>query len=240
MLTVEGLTKRFDSVVAVDDVDLELREGEIHGLIGPNGAGKTTTVNLITGELTPTSGSIQFDGKDLVGLTPSTIARYGIGRSFQVVQYFPEMTVRKHLRLAVRDTTRTVLSVFDRNVDYSEEIQEVAERAHLEDELDTVARNLSHGQKRFLDIALTLAMDSKVLLFDEPAAGLNESETNEVREILEELRGDYAILIVEHDIDLIRAISDRITVLHNGSVLTTDTPENVVQNPQVREVYLGE
>ena len=240
MLAVEGLTKKFDSVVAVDDVDLELRSGEIHGLIGPNGAGKTTTVNLITGELTPTRGTIQFEGEDLVGLSPSTIARRGIGRSFQVVQYFPEMTVRKHLRLAVRESTRTVRSVLDRDADYSEEIQRVAELAHLEDQLDTVARNLPHGQKRFLDIAMVLAMDSKVILFDEPAAGLNESETNEVREILEELRGDYAILIVEHDIDLVRAISDRITVLHNGSVLTTDTPENVVQNSQVKEVYLGE
>jgi len=240
MLSVEGLTKRFGSVVAVDEVDLELRDGEIHGLIGPNGAGKTTTVNLITGELTPTSGSIRFDGADLVGESPSSIARRGIGRSFQVVQYFPEMTVRKHLRLAVRDPTNTVRSVLDRDADYSDEIEAVAVRAHLGDELDTVAKNLPHGQKRFLDIALVLAMDSKVILFDEPAAGLNESETNEVREILEELRGEYTILIVEHDIDLVRAISDRITVLHNGAVLTTDTPENVVKNEQVKEVYLGE
>ncbi|MFD1600001.1 ABC transporter ATP-binding protein [Halobellus rarus] len=240
MLSVEGLTKKFDSVVAVDDVDMELRSGEIHGLIGPNGAGKTTTVNLITGELTPTSGTIEFDGTDLVGRSPSAIARQGIGRSFQVVQYFPEMTVRKHLRLAVRDSTETVRSVFNRQEDYGPQIREVAERVHLEDDLDTVAKNLAHGKKRFLDIAMVLGMDSRVILFDEPAAGLNQSETDEVKAILENLRGEYTVLIVEHDVDLVRSISDRITVLHNGSVLTTDTPENVVENPQVKEVYLGE
>jgi len=239
MLSVKGLTKKFDSVVAVDDVDLELRSGEIHGLIGPNGAGKTTTVNLITGELTPTAGSVQFEGEELVGQSPSAIARRGIGRSFQVVQFFPDMTVRKHLKLAVRDTTETVRSVATER-DYAPQIREVAERVHLEDDLDTVAKSLSHGKKRYLDIAMVLAMDSRVILFDEPAAGLNPSETDEVEGILESLRGEYTVLIVEHDVDLVRSISDRITVLHNGSVLTTDTPENVVENPQVKEVYLGE
>jgi ABC-type uncharacterized transport system ATPase subunit len=150
------------------------------------------------------------------------------------------MTVRKHLRLAVRDPARTVGTAFGRRTDYSEEIERVAELAHLSDELDTVAKNVSHGQQRFLDIALVLAVDSEVILFDEPAAGLNQSETDEVKELLEELRGDYTMLVIEHDIDLVRAISDRITVLHNGAVLTTGTPEEVVENPDVKEVYLGE
>lgn len=240
MLSVEGLTKEFGSLVAVDDLTLELEQGEIHGLIGPNGAGKTTTINLITGELSPTRGSVEFHGEDIAGLTPEQITRKGIGRSFQVVQYFPEMTVRKHLRLAVRDPARTVGTAFGRRTDYSEEIERVAELAHLSDELDTVAKNLSHGQQRFLDVALVLAVDSEVILFDEPAAGLNQSETDEVKELLEELRGDYTMLVIEHDIDLVRAISDRITVLHNGAVLTTGTPEEVVENPDVKEVYLGE
>ncbi|SDX94976.1 ABC transporter ATP-binding protein [Halobellus clavatus] len=240
MLSVEGLTKEFGSLVAVDDVSLELRQGEIHGLIGPNGAGKTTTINLITGELSPTRGSVEFNGEDIAGLAPEQITQRGIGRSFQVVQYFPEMTVRKHLRLAVRDPTRTVGTAFGRREDLSEEIERVAELAHLGDELDTVAKNLAHGQQRFLDIALTLAVDSEVILFDEPAAGLNQSETDEVKELLEELRGDYTMLVIEHDIDLVRAISDRITVLHNGAVLTTGTPEEVVENTDVKEVYLGE
>jgi len=240
MLTVEGLTKRFDSVVAVDDVDLELRAGEVHGLIGPNGAGKTTTINLITGELKPTSGSIRFDGEELVGLPPSTIARRGIGRSFQVVQYFPEMTVREHLYLALRDATKTVRSVLAAEGEYDDRIESIAARVHLGDKLDVVARNLSHGEKRFLDIGVVLGLDAAVILFDEPAAGLNTSETEELEEIIEDLRGEYTILVIEHDIDLVRRLADRITVLHNGAVLASGPPEEIVENPDVKEVYLGE
>ncbi|GGM61645.1 ABC-type branched-subunit amino acid transport system ATPase component [Halarchaeum rubridurum] len=240
MLSIEGLTKEFGSLVAIEDLDLELEPGEIHGLIGPNGAGKTTTINLITGDLAPTRGTIMYDGEDIAGRSPTDIANMGIGRSFQVVQYFPEMTVRKHLRLASRDPTRTVLSAFTPRTDYTEKIEEIAETAHLDGRLDTVAKNLSHGEQRFLDIAMVLAMDPEVILFDEPAAGLNHSETEEVRQIFEDMRGDYTMLVVEHDIDLVRALSDRISVLHNGSILTTGPPSEVVENETVKEVYLGE
>lgn len=239
MLAIEGLTKTFDSVVAVDDVDLEVRSGEIHGLIGPNGAGKTTTINLITGELQPTSGSVRFKDEDLVGLSPSTIARRGIGRSFQVVQYFPEMTVREHLHLALRDSSKTVRSVLG-GEDYTDRIESIASVVHLEDRLDVVAKNLSHGEKRFLDIGVVLGLDSEVILFDEPAAGLNTSETNELRGVLEDLRSEYTILIIEHDIELVRSVADRITVLQSGSVLATEPPSEIVTNPEVKEVYLGE
>lgn len=239
MLAIEGLTKTFDSVVAVDDVDLEVRSGEIHGLIGPNGAGKTTTINLITGELQPTSGSVRFKDEDLVGLSPSTIARRGIGRSFQVVQYFPEMTVREHLHLALRDSSKTVRSVLG-GEDYTDRIESIASVVHLKDRLDVVAKNLSHGEKRFLDIGVVLGLDSEVILFDEPAAGLNTSETNELRGVLEDLRSEYTILIIEHDIELVRSVADRITVLQSGSVLATEPPSEIVTNPEVKEVYLGE
>jgi len=240
MLSIEEVTKEFGSLVAVDDLSLELREGEIHGLIGPNGAGKTTTINLVTGELAPTRGVIRYRGEDIAGHSPEEIANMGIGRSFQVVQFFPELTVRTHLRLAVRDASRTVLSAFERGADHEARIEEIAERAHLDGQLDTVAKNLSHGEQRFLDIALVLAMDAEVILFDEPAAGLNQSETDEVRDIVEDLRGEYTMLVVEHDIDLVRAISDRISVLHNGALLRTGTPAEIVADEQVREVYLGE
>ncbi|MFC6723974.1 ABC transporter ATP-binding protein [Halobium palmae] len=240
MLSVSGLTKQFDAVVAVDDVDFELRPGEIHGLIGPNGAGKTTTVNLITGELEPTSGTIRFEDDDIVGLSPSAITRRGIGRSFQVVQYFPDMTVREHLHLALRDPTRTVLSSFGSSEDDTDRIESIASRVHLGDRLDVPAKSLSHGEKRFLDIGFVLALDSEVILFDEPAAGLNASETEELKGIIESLRSEYTILLIEHDIELVRAISDRITVLHNGKVLATGTPDEIVANDDVKEVYLGE
>jgi ABC-type branched-subunit amino acid transport system ATPase component len=240
MLVVEGLRKEFGSLVAVRDVDLTLRDGEIHGLIGPNGAGKTTTIDLITGELAPTGGTVRFDGEDIGGLSPADIARRGVGRSFQVVQYFPDMTVREHLHLAVRDPSQTLRSLLDRGASTTDRVEEVAERVHLGDALDVVAKNLSHGEKRFLDIGVVLGVDADLLLLDEPAAGLNASETAELQRIIEGLRGDYTILIIEHDIDLIRRITDRITVLHNGSVLATDEPENIVENEEVKEVYLGE
>jgi ABC-type branched-subunit amino acid transport system ATPase component len=240
MLTVEGLRKEFGSLVAVRDVDLTLRKGEIHGLIGPNGAGKTTTVDLITGELAPTGGTVRLDGEDIGGLSPADIARRGIGRSFQVVQYFPDMTVREHLHLAVRDPGQTLRSLVDRGASTTDRVEQVAERVHLGDALDVVAKNLSHGEKRFLDIGVVLGVDADLLLLDEPAAGLNASETAELQRIIEDLRGEYTILIIEHDIDLIRRLTDRITVLHNGAVLATDEPESIVENEEVKEVYLGE
>jgi len=239
-LSVDGLTKTFGSLVAVDDLDLSIRRGEIHGLIGPNGAGKTTTINLITGELEPTSGAVRFEGEDIVGLPPSAIAHRGIGRSFQVVQYFPALTVEDHLHLAMRDSTRTVRSVLDREADHTERIREVAALVQLGDKLDTVAKNLSHGEQRYLDIGMVLALDSELIVFDEPAAGLNTAETEDLEGIIRDLRGEYTIVIIEHDIDLVRRLVDRISVLHNGTRLATGTPEEIVANEEVREVYLGE
>lgn len=239
MLETEGLTKRFNSLVAVNDVDLRVEEGEVRGLIGPNGAGKTTAINLITGELTPTSGTVRFKDEDITGLSPDAIARRSIGRSFQVVQYFPEMTVRKHLRLAVRESTRTVTSVLDRT-DYENQIESIAERVQLGNELDTVARNLSHGEKRFLDIGLVLGLDVEMILLDEPTAGLNTAESEELQSLIDDLREEYTIMFIEHDVEMVRNLADRITVLHNGAELATGTPEEVVANDEVKRVYLGE
>ncbi|WP_247004137.1 ABC transporter ATP-binding protein [Halosolutus gelatinilyticus] len=240
VLETSGLTKEFDSLLAVNDVNFALESQEIHGLIGPNGAGKTTLVNLITGKLQPTDGTIEFKGEDIAGLSPSEIGRRGIGRSFQVVQYFPEMTVRKHFHLAVRDPTRTITSVFDRSTDHTDRIEEIAERVHLTDRLDDVAKDLSHGEKRFLDIGLVLGLDADVILFDEPAAGLNTAESEELMEIIREIRDEYTILIIEHDVELVRRLADRITVLHDGETLATGTPDEIVTNARVKEVYLGE
>lgn len=239
MLETEGLTKEFSTLVAINDVDLRVREGEIHALIGPNGAGKTTMINLITGQLSPTSGVVRFKDEDVTGLRPDEIARQNMGRSFQVVQYFPEMTVREHLRLAVRDPTKTITSVIG-ETDYSDRIESIAERVHLADQLDTVAKNLSHGEKRFLDIGLVLGLDVEIILLDEPTAGLNTAESEELKTIIEGLGSNYTILFIEHDVELVRSLADRITVLHNGSILTTGTPDEVVADSKVKEVYLGE
>jgi ABC-type branched-subunit amino acid transport system ATPase component len=240
VLTTEGLTKDFAGFLAVDGVDLEVRRGELHGLIGPNGAGKTTTFNLITGELEPTGGTIRFDGTDITGESPVEITRRGIGRSFQLLQFFPDLTVRKHLRLALRDSADTLGSVFDDAADYEDEVTALAERVQLGDRLDTVAKNLSHGEKRYLDIGLVLGMDPELLMLDEPAAGLNPSETEVLEEILRDLRGEYTMVLIEHDVELVRELVDRLTILHRGEVLATGPPAEITADETVKEVYLGE
>lgn len=240
VLTTEGLTKDFAGFLAVDDVDLTVRQGELHGLIGPNGAGKTTTFNLITSELTPTSGTVRFKNEDITGKSPVEITRRGIGRSFQLLQFFPDLTVRKHLRLALRDSTNTFRSVFEDPSQYDEEIERIAERVQLDGKLDTKAKNLSHGEKRYLDIGLVLALDPELLMLDEPAAGLNPSETDVLEDILTDLRGRYSMMLIEHDIELVRGLVDRLTILHRGEVLATGSPEEITANEIVKEVYLGE
>jgi ABC-type branched-subunit amino acid transport system ATPase component len=240
VLTTDGVTKEFSGFLALDEVDLTVEQGEIHGLIGPNGAGKTTTFNLITGELKPTSGSINFKGEDITGKSPVEITRRGIGRSFQLLQFFPDLSVREHLRLAVRDSSEVLKSVFEDPATYDDRIQELAERVQLGEKLGTTAKNLSHGEKRYLDIGMVLAMEPELLALDEPAAGLNSSETDVLKEILEDLRGDFSMIVIEHDVEMVRDLVDRMTILHRGSVLATGSPAEITGNERVKEVYLGE
>jgi ABC-type branched-subunit amino acid transport system ATPase component len=240
MLQTEGLTKSFGSITAVDNVDLLIEEGEVHGLIGPNGAGKTTMLNLVTGQLEPTSGKIVLNGQDITGLRPEEIARRGLGRSFQIVQYFPEMTVRENLRLSVRDKEQTLRSVVESSGKYDDEIQALAAELRLEDRLDTEAANLSHGEKRYLDIGMVLGLDPSVLLFDEPAAGLNQSEIHVLEGVLQRLSEEYTIFLIEHNVELIMDLVDRLTVLHRGIILEQGSPSSVRNSQRVKEVYLGE
>ena len=239
MLEVESLTKDFGGFLAVDDVDLFIEEGEVRGLIGPNGAGKTTLFNLVTGDLKPTGGSVAFRGEDITGSTPERITRLGIGRSFQIVELFPEFTVRENLRLAVRDESRTLRS-FLGDRDYEGEIEEVAALVQLEDVMDRRASNLSHGEKRYLDLGMVLALDPELILMDEPAAGLNQSEFDVLESILTGLRGTYTMLIVEHNVEFVTGIVDRLTVIHRGRILAEGTPEEIRADGRVQEVYLGE
>lgn len=239
MLEVESLTKQFGGFVAVDEVDLTIEEGVVHGIIGPNGAGKTTLFNLITGEFSPTRGTVTFRGRDITGATPEQITRLGIGRSFQIVEYFPELTVRENLRLAARNEERTIRAAFS-DSDYDGEVETVASLVNLDTVLDREASNLSHGEKRYLDIGMVLALDPDLILFDEPVAGLNQSEYETLQSILEGLRGDYTMMVVEHNVDFIVEIVDRLTVIHRGQLLAEGTPEEIKNNSRVQEVYLGE
>ncbi|MFC7216105.1 ABC transporter ATP-binding protein [Saliphagus sp. GCM10025334] len=240
MLSTSDLSKNFSGFYAIRQVDFELEEGELHGLIGPNGAGKTTMFNLLTGELSPTEGEIRFKDEDITGASPMEITRLGIGRSFQIVQNFPEMTVREHLRLAIRNEKKTLTSVFENAEKYDDEIRSIADRVTLSDRLDDEVQNLSHGDKRFLEIGMVLGIDPELILLDEPAAGLNQSETVVLRDILREIRSEYTILLVDHDIELVRELSDRITVLHQGEILSQGSPKEIDNDEQIKEVYLGE
>jgi ABC-type branched-subunit amino acid transport system ATPase component len=239
MIEAKNLRKDFDGFSAVYNVNFELNSGELHGLIGPNGAGKTTMFNLLTGALSPTSGTIRFKGTDITGADPTTITRMGIGRSFQIVQDFPEMTVREHFLLAIRDETRTIGSIFGTD-DYEHKIRATASTVGMSDELDSPVKNLSYGDKRFLEIGMVLGLDPEVVLLDEPAAGLNESETDVLIDILEGIRAEYTILMIDHDVDLVLDLSDRITVLHQGKILSEGSPEEIRQDERIKEVYLGE
>lgn len=239
MLEVQSLTHNFGGFLAIDEVDLTIEEDEARGLIGPNGAGKTTLFNLITGEYTPTKGTISYNGQDITGYPPERITRLGIGRSFQIAEMFPELTVRENLRLAVRNEKRTLRSFFG-DANYEDRIMEIAEIVKLTDVIERAAKDLSHGEKRYLDIGMVLALDPDVILFDEPAAGLNQAEFETIESILMRLRSEYSMLIVEHNVQLLTSIVDRLTVLHRGQILAEGTTEEIQENEEVKEVYLGE
>jgi branched-chain amino acid transport system ATP-binding protein len=246
LLRTDGLTKKFGGLVAVDDVDFSLEKGEIHCIIGPNGAGKTTFFNLLTGGLEPTEGAIYLGDKNIVGDTPDEILEDGIARSFQVSELFNGLTVMENLRLALlgRDRGRSPLWFAFSNIDDDEELKEeayaIAEKVKLGEEADKTVDALAHGKKRNLEIGIALSTGADVLLLDEPAAGLTTSETEALMGLIREIAEERTILLVEHDMDLVMGIADRITVLHNGRVLAQGSPGEIQNNETVKEVYLGE
>jgi branched-chain amino acid transport system ATP-binding protein len=246
LLRTEGLTKQFGGLVAVDDVDFALEEGELRCVIGPNGAGKTTFFNLLTGGLEPTEGAIYLGDENLVGKSPREILGEGMARSFQISQLFDGLTVMENLRLGLLGTTSGKLSPSFAlsNVDDDEELKaeayRIAERVNLGDVADEEVSSLPHGRKRNLELGIALSTGSQVLLLDEPAAGLTTSETQELIELIEDIAEDHTILLVEHDMNVVMGIAERITVLHNGRILAEGTPEEIREHDAVKEVYLGE
>ncbi len=243
MLAVDGLVKRFGGLVATDQLSLQVAAGEIHAVIGPNGAGKTTLINQLGGELMPDAGTIRFDGHDITRLPPHRRSHAGLGRSYQITSVFPEFTVLQNVMLAVQAHAGHSFR-FWRAAATEAALVEPAQRAVEQVGLQALAARrvgtLSHGQRRQLEIAMTLATGPKLLLLDEPMAGMSHAESAGVVELLQGLKGRYTILLVEHDMDAVFALADRITVLVYGRAITTGTPEQIRASAEVREAYLGE
>lgn len=232
-----ALSRRFGGLLAVSDMSLRLMVGELHAVIGPNGAGKSTLINLLAGELAPSSGRIHLAGRDVTGWSNWRIARCGVGRSFQRTNLMPEMTVLENARLAV-PASRLWRRL--RNDDASAAMARAAlARVGLADDADRVAGTLSHGQLRQLEIGVALAMQPVVLLLDEPLAGMGPEESDVFAGLLRELARDHAVLLVEHDMDVVFAVAHRMTVMLDGRVLARGTPEEIRASPVVRDAYLG-
>ena len=243
LLRGHELTRRWGGLVAVDRVSIELKRGEVHAVIGTNGAGKSTLINMLSGELPASSGSVELLGRDITRWTQPHRARAGLGRSYQRNTIFPSFTVLENCRLTAQARVQKPWALFSpaaRCEASNAAARTAAARAGLSELLERRADSLSHGQKRQLEIAMCLATDPQVLLLDEPLAGMGAEETDRMLALLAELKAGHAILLVEHDMDAVFRIADRITVMVNGSVLASDTPEAVRASPAVQAAYLGE
>lgn len=247
MLETSELTKRFGGLTAVDSVDFRLDTDEICSLIGPNGAGKTTFFNLLTGALSPTEGTVrlQRDGDwiDITGSDPHETARRGVHRSYQVTNVFPMLSVLENVRIAAQAHGGADSWRIHRNADafetYIEEASDILDRVGLSSHADELAQTLSHGQKRNLEIAIAIAGDPDVLLLDEPTAGVSSDGIDEVMALIEDVSADHAVLLVEHNMDVVMELSDRIAVLHQGSLIADDEPRAIRDSEAVQEAYLG-
>jgi branched-chain amino acid transport system ATP-binding protein len=247
MLRTTELTKEFGGLTAVDAVDFELGDDELCSLIGPNGAGKTTFFNLLTGALTPTAGRIEFapdggDWRDVTEAVPHETAAMGIHRSYQITNVFPTSTVRENVRVAAQAHGDDAAN-FWRNANqfeaYEEEAMAILERVGLAGQADAVASTLSHGEKRQLEVGIALAGDPDVLLLDEPNAGVSSESVGDIIDLIEDVSTDHGVLLVEHNMDIVMNVSDRVVVLNQGELIADGTPAEVRGDETVQRAYLG-
>lgn len=234
---ISDLTVTFDGFVAVDHVDLILRPGEVHFLIGPNGAGKTTLVDALTG-LVPATGTAMYDGRDLVAMKTNRIVRAGVGRTFQTATVFDELSVLQNLDIAGGLHRKAWQLAFARR-SVPEYVERALETIGLQELRDRPAGILAHGQKQWLEIGMLLVQDARVMFLDEPVAGMNGDERDETGELLRRIGADRTVVVIEHDMDFVRAYADWVSVLHAGALLTEGTVEQVQADPRVQTVYLG-
>jgi branched-chain amino acid transport system ATP-binding protein len=243
LLQVRNLSKRFGGIVATDDLSLDVQPGELHAVIGPNGAGKTTLITELTGQLTPDSGRIGFAGEDISRMPAYRRSILGLARSFQITSLFLDMTVLDNVALAVQAHAGHSFRFWRparRESELREPARQALARVGLVDRLDVRASALSHGEHRLIEIAMALAGRPRMLLLDEPMAGLGPEESARMVELLRELKRDYPILLVEHDMEAVFALADRITVLVYGRVIASGDPDAIRNNEEVRRAYLGE
>jgi len=242
VLSTRGLTRLFGGLAAVNDVSLECRAREVHAVIGPNGAGKTTLINLLSGDLVPSAGRVALDGQDITGFEPHRISRLGVARSYQKTNVFLPFTAFENCRLAAQSRLPSSMRFFRPALAYGE-INAAAERAlaaaGLEARAGTPVAELSHGEQRQVEIAMTLATGPRLLLLDEPLAGMGAEESVCIVELLKKLAAEHSILLVEHDMDAVFAVADVLTVMVNGSVLESGAPEAIRASRAVQEAYLG-
>lgn len=241
-LTTQGLVKRFGGITATSNVDLRLIRGARHALIGPNGSGKTTLVNLLTGVLDPTSGAIMLEGRDITRLAPNERVRRGLVRTFQINQLFASMTPMETLALVIAERQglgSRIWTPLGAHRQVLREAEQLLQTFRLELVSDVPTEHLPYGKRRLLEIAIGLASRPRVLLLDEPVAGVPAAEREELLRTIGALPADVSILLIEHDMDLVFSFARSITVLVNGSVLTEGRPEEVASDPRVAEVYLG-
>src|SRR5262252_1031736 len=241
LLRTEALTRAFGSLIAVNRVDLSVRAGELRSIIGPNGAGKTTLFRLISGEMRPSSGRIWFGDEDITGRPQHMVARLGIAKSYQITNVFPHLSVLENVRVAAQGPARAFnfWSPAARLGDVRDKARHLLGAVGLGGKASGLAANLSHGEKRHLEIAIALASDPTLLLLDEPTAGMSPEETDETMGLIRELATGRTIVLVEHKMKLVMKISDRITVLHQGAFLAEGTPDEIRANPSVQQTYLG-
>lgn len=243
LLETHNLCKRFGGVNATDSISLCVHPGEVHALIGPNGAGKTTLISQLSGLLKADSGKILFDGHNVTGKSAAALAKRGLARSFQITSVFQDLSVRENVAIAVQVTLGSSFRFFG-NAALDSAIlvpaEQVLQRTGLADKGKVLASNISHGERRQLEIAMALATEPRLLLLDEPMAGMGPAESRDMIELLASLKGEKTMLLVEHDMDTVFSLADRISVLVYGRVIATGSPDEIRGNADVRQAYLGD
>ena len=243
ILETKALYHDFSGLQVLFDVNLEVNEGERHAVIGPNGAGKTTLFNVITGTYHPREGDVFFKGRKVTGFKPHKMVRRGMGRSFQITSTFSRLTAFQNIRMGIlskRDIRFNMFRMLDKMQDVTAETEEVLKRINLDGERDIPASQLSYGKSRSLEISMALATDPDLVMLDEPTAGMSVDETHNAVELIRRLTEGKTMVIIEHDMDVVFSLADRITVLHLGTILASGPPEEIRDNQAVKDAYLGE